>query len=89
MGFKGCLSVNEIDVNIDIVICGSSAHYGTNALCSASTATNYATKIARADTYFKKYFVALAWTRGNCYRICIVNNAAHDMSEHCDSNRSL
>jgi hypothetical protein len=55
--------INEVDVDIDIVICSSSANNGADALRSATTTTNDTTEIARTNTNFKKDLVALARTR--------------------------
>jgi len=55
--------INEVDVDIDIVICSSSANNGADALRSATTTTNATTEIARTNTNFMKDLVALARTR--------------------------
>ncbi len=83
------LGVDEIDVDIDVVVRGGCAHDGANALRGATTATDDTTEIAGSDPNLEKNLVSLAGTGSDLHCVGIIDDAAHDVRQHCGCDGRL
>src|SRR3954451_3550287 len=74
-------SVDEVDVDLGAVAGGGSAHDRANALCSAASAADDATEVARTDGDFQPD-ATLRLAGGDGHGFGIVHDGLDHMHEH-------